>query len=121
MFRATKALTLFASTITEHNKIDMLVNIFYTWLGFIARIYFVANMYMFIRTIFSTSLKFQEMRYQLQEYLYTQKLPKSTHERLLSFYDYRFKNKQFYKKKDIITMFGRKVSFYYFFQLFKTH
>lgn len=117
MFRVTKALTLFASTITEQNTIDMVVNIVYTWLGFIARIYVVAYMHMFIRTIFSTSLKYQEIRYQMQEFLYTQKLPKSTHERLLSFYDYHFSNKQFYKRNDIMKMFGRKVHSFYLFNL----
>ena len=89
----------------------MVLNILYTWLGFIAHIYIVANTHMFIRTVFSTSLKYQEKRYQMQEYLYTQQLPKSTHERLLSFYDYRFKDKKFFKRNELSSMVGGKVHF----------
>ncbi|KAL7052851.1 hypothetical protein ACKWTF_005035 [Chironomus riparius] len=104
-FYTTYTLTLFASTIEEKSQVDMTVGIIFTLIGFSLHIWLVSEAYMYLTTSYGPCLGFQEIRYQLGAYIAFKHIPKSIQLRILSYYDFSFKDK-FYSKEQISTLLG---------------
>lgn len=60
---------------------------------------------MYLKTSNGPSLVFEEIRYELQAYIAFKRIPKSIRTRILTFYDYSFKNK-FYRKEELHDLMG---------------
>lgn len=71
-----------------------------TIVGLMLRIWLKSKMYLNLRTLNGPSVRFQEMRCQLQEYVAFKHIPKPIQKRILTYYDYCYKGK-FFRRKDI--------------------
>lgn len=87
---------------------QMIVGIVFTLIGFALHIWLVSEAYMYLSTSFSPYLGFQEIRYQLRAYIAFKHIPKSIQSRILSYYDFSFKDK-FYSREEISTLFGEEL------------
>lgn len=83
----------------------MTVGIVFTLIGFALHIWLVSEAYMYLTTSFGPYLGFQEIRYKLRAYIAFKHIPKSIQSRILSYYDFGFKDK-FYPKEQILTLLG---------------
>lgn len=109
---------------------DMSLSLFLLILGFILKIYLLAQAFMLVKMIYSSSskvgcfnlafswynwinlrflaLQYEENRYQLKDYMRHEKLPHDIQKRILSYYDYSLQ-KSYYKEKPIFLMMGSLV------------
>lgn len=71
-----------------------------TIVGFILHIWLIAKVYLYLRASYGPSYRFQELRYQLKEYVAFKHVPKHTRKRILAFYDFSY-NGNFFRKKEI--------------------
>ncbi|CRL06932.1 CLUMA_CG019511, isoform A, partial [Clunio marinus] len=101
-------LFLFSSDIEEETQIDMIIGIVFTSMGIILDIWLLSKAYMLIRTKYGPKLQFQEIRYQMREYMAFKRLGKSTKQRVLKFYDISF-NGEFYRKREINDMLQKQL------------
>ncbi|XP_070501527.1 potassium/sodium hyperpolarization-activated cyclic nucleotide-gated channel 4-like [Chironomus tepperi] len=85
--------------------IKMTVGIVFTLIGFALHIWLVSEAYMYLTTSFGPCLGFQEIRYQLRAYIAFKHIPKSIQSRILSYYDFNFKDK-FYSQEQILILLG---------------
>lgn len=87
-----------------------MIGIIFTLIGFGFKIWLIAQAYMCLRTIYGPSVRFQEIRFQLQKFLLFKRISKSIQERVLKFYDFLF-NGNFYRKKEINEFLGNELSY----------
>lgn len=71
-----------------------------TIVGFVLHIWLTTQAYLHMRSTNGPSIRFQEIRYQFEEFVAFKHLPKRTQKRILAYYDYSYKNK-FFRKKEI--------------------
>lgn len=77
-----------------------------TIVGFMLHIWLISKVYLHLRTSYGPSVRFQEMRWELQEYVAFKHIPKRVQKRILTYYDYCFKD-EFFRKKEIEGLLGR--------------
>ncbi|CAO1350321.1 unnamed protein product [Diamesa serratosioi] len=99
-YYTTYTLTLFASVIEEESQLDMVIGITFTLIGFVLLIYLMAIAYMYLRTAYAPKVRFQEIRYQMQEYMAFKHLSSSIQSRILTYFDFTFQ-KNYYRKSEI--------------------
>ncbi|KFB44542.1 AGAP005463-PA-like protein [Anopheles sinensis] len=68
---------------------DMMVSLIYTICGYILKIYLLAELFIFIRILFSSTSKYHENRYELGNYMRHEQLPAALQQQILQFYDIR--------------------------------
>lgn len=71
-----------------------------TIVGFMLHNWLISNVYLYLRTSYGPSVRFQEMRCQLQEYVAFKHIPKHIQERILTYYDFCYKD-EFFRKTEI--------------------
>lgn len=81
-----------------------------TLIGFCFKIWLIAQTYMCLRTIYGPSVRFQEIRFQMQKFLLFKRVSESTQERVMRFYDFLF-NGNFHRKKEISALLGNELSY----------
>lgn len=81
-----------------------------TLIGFGFKIWLIAQTYMCLRTIYGPSVRFQELRFQMQKFLLYKRISKSTQERVMRFYDFLFSG-NFHRKKEINALLGNELSY----------
>ena len=99
-YYTTYTLTLFASVIEEKSQLDMVIGITFTLIGFVLHIYLISIAYMYLRTAYAPKVRFQEIRYQMQEYMAFKHLSSSIQSRILTYFDFTFQ-KNYYRKSEI--------------------
>lgn len=99
-YYSTYTLTLFANLIQEKSQMDMIIGITFTTIGFILHVYLISMAYMYLRTAFAPTVRFQEIRYQMQEYMAFKHLSSSIQSRILTYFDFSFQ-KKYYRKSEI--------------------
>lgn len=99
-YYSTYTLTLFASLIQEKSQMDMIIGITFTTIGFVLHVYLISMAYMYLRTAFAPTVRFQEIRYQMQEYMAFKHLSSSIQSRILTYFDFSFQ-KKYYRKSEI--------------------
>lgn len=89
LYRAIYTVTLYGHDIDNNStSIDVLLAIFLILLGFYLKIYFTAQVMMYVRDHFSTSLQTFQSHHKLQEYIKFRSLPQSLRQRMLQYFDY---------------------------------
>lgn len=89
LYRAIYTVTLYGHDIDNNStSIDVLLAIFLVLLGFYLKIYFTAQVMMYVRDHFSSSLKAFQSHHKLNEYIKFRTLPPSLRQRLLQYFDY---------------------------------
>lgn len=83
----------------------MTVAIAYTLIGFVVHIWLVSKAYMLLRTVKSTKIRFQEIRYQLRTFMAFKGLSIAIQQRILTFFDFSFHGKYF-RKREINELLG---------------
>lgn len=83
----------------------MTVGIVYTIIGFVLHIWLVSEAYTYLRTTYGPSVRFQEIRYQMQKYMAFKRLSTSIQQRILAFYDFSFDG-NFFRKREINEILG---------------
>lgn len=83
----------------------MTIGVILTIIGFILHIWLVSEAYMYLRTNYGPSVRFQEIRYQMRKYMAFKRLSPSIQKRIMSFYDFSF-NGNFFRKREINEMLG---------------
>ncbi|XP_050094110.1 potassium/sodium hyperpolarization-activated cyclic nucleotide-gated channel 1-like [Anopheles aquasalis] len=68
---------------------DMLQSLVYTVCGYALKIYLLAELFIFIRILFSSTSKYHEYRYELSNYMRHEQLPVGLQRQILEFYDIR--------------------------------
>ena len=86
-------------------SLQMIVGIIFTLIGFILHIWLVSEAYMYLKTAYGPSIRFQEIRYQMRMYIRFRRLPKTVQQRILAFYDFSF-NGKFFRKREINELMG---------------
>ncbi|XP_058464585.1 potassium/sodium hyperpolarization-activated cyclic nucleotide-gated channel 2-like [Malaya genurostris] len=81
-------------------KEDIIVDMMVTILGYILKIYILAELLIFIRIMFSSGSMYHEHRHDLQNYIDHEQLPKLLKTRMLQYYNYRIAN--LYSRKTMI-------------------
>lgn len=104
-YYSTYTLTLFATLIQEQSQMDMIIGITYTIIGFVLHVYLISMGYMYLRTAYAPTVRFQEIRYQMQEYMAFKHLSSSIQSRILTYFDFSFQKKYFCKNeiKDLLS------------------
>lgn len=87
-----------------------MVGITYTLIGFWFKIWLIAQTYMCLRIIYGPSVRFQEIRFQLQKFLLFKRISESTQTRVLKFYDFLF-NGNFHRKNEIKELLGNELNY----------
>lgn len=88
----------------------MMVGIIYTLFGFVLHIWLVSEAYMFLRTSYGPSIRFQEIRYQMKKFMSFKRISASIQRRVLKFYDFSF-NGKFFRKRDINELLGNELRY----------
>lgn len=86
----------------------MTVAIVFTLIGFVVHIWLVSKAYMLLRTIYSTTIRFQEIRYQMRTFMAFRGLSTAVQQRILTFYDFSF-NGNYYRKREINDLLGTEL------------
>lgn len=86
----------------------MTVGIIFTVIGFVFHIWLVSEAYMYLRTTYGPSIRFQEIRYQMQKYMSFKCLSTSIQRRIFTFYDFSF-NGNYFRKREINELLGNKL------------
>uniref|UniRef100_A0A336LQX6 CSON011183 protein n=1 Tax=Culicoides sonorensis TaxID=179676 RepID=A0A336LQX6_CULSO len=92
----------------QNTKLNSIISTMFVIFGFIMNIYLISHAYMLMQIMYSASMKFQQNRYQLQEFMRYKQLPKDIQTRLLNYYDYRLQ-RQLYKESEIHKIVGTKL------------
>ncbi|XP_058066357.1 potassium/sodium hyperpolarization-activated cyclic nucleotide-gated channel 1-like [Anopheles bellator] len=71
---------------------DMLLSLLFTICGYLLKVYLLAELLIFIRMLFSSTSKYHEYRYELNNYMRHEQLPAVLHKQILEFYDIRHPN-----------------------------
>ncbi|XP_053687029.1 potassium/sodium hyperpolarization-activated cyclic nucleotide-gated channel 1-like [Sabethes cyaneus] len=79
---------------------DVVMDIFAIILGYVLKIFIIAELLIFIRIMFSSTTKYHEQRHELQNYIRHEQLPAPLHKQLLQYYNYRVAN--LYSRKPMI-------------------
>lgn len=85
-----------------------MVSIVFTLIGFVLHIWLVSVAYMYLRTHYGPSVRFQEIRYQMRTYMAFKRLSRTIQQRILTFYDFTF-NGRFFKKLEIFELLEREL------------
>lgn len=110
-YRSTFDICLFGHfTRNNLNYEDMLLEIFLTFVGFYLKAYLLAQIIMFVRNVYSASVKFHQSRYQLQAFMRHQQLRSVFQKKLLNYYDYTHQ-KKYYKELEIFQLLGKQLKF----------
>lgn len=79
-----------------------------TLIGFVVHIWLVAEAFAFMRTFYWSSIRFQEIRYQIDKYVSCKRLSKSMQSRIIALYDFSF-NGKFFRKREIDELLGNEL------------
>jgi len=89
-----------------HVTFQIALGIVYTLIGFILHVYLLSQAYIYLKS-YSTYDRFQELRYQLQQYFAFKHLSNPIQRRILTFYDFCFRRK-FFRRREIHESLGNK-------------
>jgi hypothetical protein len=83
----------------------MIVSIIFTLIGYVMHIWFIAEACMLIKAAAGPTERFFKIRHNLNEYMIFKELPLNTRKRIMTYYEYNFKNK-FYHNREIVGSLG---------------
>jgi hypothetical protein len=102
-------MALFASEITEESNIQIFISISLNAVGLAVRCYILAELFLYFRALFASSIRFQKQKHQMRGFLASNQMSKPIQEKTMGYYDYRYDGK-YYEQDLIMDIIGSKVS-----------
>lgn len=90
------------------SRLQMTVAIAFTLIGFILHIWFVSKAFLLLRTVSFTTIRFEEIRHQMQTFMAFRGLSSAVQKRILTFYDFSF-NGNYFRRQEISELLGNEL------------